>query len=226
MTTIGTGWVASAGALIAGGSVVETVSKDIIDPALVPSGEVFVWVMMSALLALAALVWFLSLYPARHRRSQWIGAAALVVALAMTAVASTDRIPTLSASMLVMLAAAHATWRRARDGKPEPDGPWERTGACPPLRLPRDLVAGAAVGLVTGFFGMNFEGLPLIHSARGFWVIFGVMLVIGMFFLIVGLIAGSAIITSGSTVSSSARRQPRSQRTRVTSRTTNLSGTR
>jgi magnesium transporter len=35
------------------------------------------------------------------------------------------------------------------------------------------------LNLVTGFFGMNFEGLPLIHSARGFWVIFGVMLVIG-----------------------------------------------
>jgi PiT family inorganic phosphate transporter len=45
-----------AGALIAGGSVVETVSKDIIDPALVPSGEVFVWVMMSALLASALWV--------------------------------------------------------------------------------------------------------------------------------------------------------------------------
>jgi Mg2+ and Co2+ transporter CorA len=36
------------------------------------------------------------------------------------------------------------------------------------------------LNLVTGFFGMNFEGLPLIHSARGFWVIFGLMLVLGM----------------------------------------------
>jgi magnesium transporter len=35
------------------------------------------------------------------------------------------------------------------------------------------------LNLVTGFFGMNFEGLPLIHSARGFWVIFGVMLLAG-----------------------------------------------
>ena len=35
------------------------------------------------------------------------------------------------------------------------------------------------LNLVTGFFGMNFEGLPLIHSARGFWVVFGVMLVLG-----------------------------------------------
>ncbi|HEU4475229.1 MAG TPA: anion permease [Methyloceanibacter sp.] len=45
-----------AGALIAGGSVVETISRDIIDPALVPSGELFVWIMMSALLASALWV--------------------------------------------------------------------------------------------------------------------------------------------------------------------------
>ena len=36
------------------------------------------------------------------------------------------------------------------------------------------------LNLVTGFFGMNFEGLPLIHSSRGFWVVFGVMLVLGV----------------------------------------------
>ena len=45
-----------AGALIAGGDVVETISKGIIDPALVPSSDVFVWVMMSALLASALWV--------------------------------------------------------------------------------------------------------------------------------------------------------------------------
>jgi magnesium transporter len=35
------------------------------------------------------------------------------------------------------------------------------------------------LNLVTGFFGMNFEGLPLIHSAKGFWLIFGFMLIVG-----------------------------------------------
>lgn len=35
------------------------------------------------------------------------------------------------------------------------------------------------LNLVTGFFGMNFEGLPLIHSARGFWWTFLFMLAIG-----------------------------------------------
>jgi len=46
----------SAGALIAGGNVVETISKGIIDPALVPDAQTFVWVMMSALLASALWV--------------------------------------------------------------------------------------------------------------------------------------------------------------------------
>ena len=36
------------------------------------------------------------------------------------------------------------------------------------------------LNLVTGFFGMNFEGLPLIHSQRGFWVTFVLMLMLGV----------------------------------------------
>ncbi len=35
------------------------------------------------------------------------------------------------------------------------------------------------LNLVTGFFGMNFEGLPLIHSRTGFWIISGVLLAVG-----------------------------------------------
>ena len=71
---------------------------------------------------------------------------------------------------LIMLAAAHATWRKANDRKPEPDGTWEGGGACPPLRLPRDLVAGAAVGLVTGFFGVGggFLIVPTLAIALAF----------------------------------------------------------
>ncbi len=33
---------------------------------------------------------------------------------------------------------------------------------------------------VTGFFGMNFEGLPLIHSPTGFWLTLAVMLCLGV----------------------------------------------
>jgi magnesium transporter len=36
------------------------------------------------------------------------------------------------------------------------------------------------LNLVTGFFGMNFEGLPLIHSPTGFWTIFLFMLALGV----------------------------------------------
>ncbi|MDJ0513818.1 MAG: inorganic phosphate transporter [Methyloceanibacter sp.] len=45
-----------AGALIAGDEVVETISQDLIDPALLPNTDVFVWVMMSAMLAAALWV--------------------------------------------------------------------------------------------------------------------------------------------------------------------------
>jgi uncharacterized protein len=71
---------------------------------------------------------------------------------------------------LVMLAAAHATWRKAESSEPEPDGPWERTGSCPPLRLPRDLLAGAAVGFLTGFFGVGggFLIVPTLAIALAF----------------------------------------------------------
>ena len=53
---------------------------------------------------------------------------------------------------LVMLAAAHSVWRRA--GREPPD-PGADADACPPLRLPRDALAGAAVGFVTGFLGIG-----------------------------------------------------------------------
>jgi magnesium transporter len=36
------------------------------------------------------------------------------------------------------------------------------------------------LNLVTGFFGMNFEGLPLIHSPTGFWIVFLLMLALGI----------------------------------------------
>jgi magnesium transporter len=34
------------------------------------------------------------------------------------------------------------------------------------------------LNLITGFFGMNFDALPLIHSRNGFWFAFGLMVVI------------------------------------------------
>ena len=43
----------TAGAVLAGGDVVRTISKDIVDPALLPDTETFIWAMMAALLAAA-----------------------------------------------------------------------------------------------------------------------------------------------------------------------------
>ena len=36
------------------------------------------------------------------------------------------------------------------------------------------------LNLVTGFFGMNFDALPMIHSSTGVWVTIGVMSAIGL----------------------------------------------
>jgi magnesium transporter len=36
------------------------------------------------------------------------------------------------------------------------------------------------LNLITGFFGMNFEFLPLIHSATAMWTMLGVMVVVAI----------------------------------------------
>ncbi len=36
------------------------------------------------------------------------------------------------------------------------------------------------LNLITGFFGMNFDALPLIHSPSGFWAAAGLMLLLGL----------------------------------------------
>jgi magnesium transporter len=36
------------------------------------------------------------------------------------------------------------------------------------------------LNLITGFFGMNFDSLPLIHSRTGFWVAFWLMVTVGV----------------------------------------------
>ncbi len=75
----------------------------------------------------------------------------------------------LAAFALILLAAAYATWRKAEE-QGEPGGSWDGGGACPPLRLPRDLVAGLAVGFLTGFFGVGggFLIVPTLAIALAF----------------------------------------------------------
>ena len=77
--------------------------------------------------------------------------------------------------LLAALRGRHARRRvrhlaQGRRAQPEREGTWEGGGACPPLRLPRDLVAGAAVGIVTGFFGVGggFLIVPTLAVALAF----------------------------------------------------------
>jgi uncharacterized membrane protein YfcA len=70
---------------------------------------------------------------------------------------------------LIMFAAAVAIWRKAERASDQADS-WEGGGACPPLRLPRDLVAGVSIGFLTGFFGVGggFLIVPTLAIALAF----------------------------------------------------------
>lgn len=59
----------------------------------------------------------------------------------------------IGAFAVIMLAAAAATWRKANDGDSAHTG--DAPACCPPLRTARDLAAGLAIGLLTGFFGVG-----------------------------------------------------------------------
>ena len=111
---------------------------------------------------------------ARAGRVCWRHAGSFTAAAIPGIVAGTVLAEVVSGSLLlgafaaVMIAAAYATWRKADE--PDDDGAWERGGTCPPLRLPRDLVAGAAVGLVTGLLGVGggFLIVPTLAVALAF----------------------------------------------------------
>lgn len=112
---------------------------------------------------------------ARAGRVCWRHAGTFTAAAVPGIVAGTVAGNTLGATALlatfalVMLAAAYATWRTAEEQE-EPEGSWDGGGACPPLRLPRDLVAGLAVGFLTGFFGVGggFLIVPTLAVALAF----------------------------------------------------------
>lgn len=58
----------------------------------------------------------------------------------------------IAAFALVMFVAAAATWRRGENEERPPTG---RPTGCPPLQMSRDVVAGAVIGAMTGFFGVG-----------------------------------------------------------------------
>ena len=112
---------------------------------------------------------------ARERRICWRHAGSFSAAAVPGIVAGTLAGDAVSARVLIgafaliLLTAAAATWRKAV--KADDDEGWNPDGAtCPPLRLPRDLVAGAAVGFLTGFFGVGggFLIVPTLAIALAF----------------------------------------------------------
>jgi uncharacterized membrane protein YfcA len=106
----------------------------------------------------------------RHAGSFTAAALPGVVAGTLAGEAVSDSL-LLVAFALIMLAAAAATWRKAEDQvDDQADGTWERGGSCPPLRLPRDLVAGVAIGFLTGFLGVGggFLVVPTLAIALAF----------------------------------------------------------
>lgn len=114
---------------------------------------------------------------AREGRVCWRHAASFTTAavpgvllgtVAGNAVSSTLLVGTFA---LLMLAAAAATWRKSNEeAGGRKDNTWEGGGACPPLRLPRDLAAGIVIGFLTGFFGVGggFLIVPTLAVALAF----------------------------------------------------------
>jgi uncharacterized membrane protein YfcA len=96
---------------------------------------------------------------AREGRVCWRHAAAFTGAalpgvIAGTAVGNAVSGGALIASFaVIMLLAAIATWRKASGG--HGDDHAAREPACPPVRVLRDLGAGALIGAMTGFFGVG-----------------------------------------------------------------------
>lgn len=93
----------AAGALIAGGEVISTIRGGIIDPALVPDSQEFVWLMMAALLAAALWLNIASAVGAPISTTHSIvgGVLGAGIAAAGTGVVNWDRMGSIAASWVV-----------------------------------------------------------------------------------------------------------------------------
>ena len=105
----------------------------------------------------------------RHAAS-FTAAAVPGVALGTLVAESIGSDALLIAFAAIMVVAAVATWRRAERTTDDDDGWRPGAAACPPLRLPHDAFAGAAVGAVTGLLGVGggFLIVPTLAIALAF----------------------------------------------------------
>jgi uncharacterized membrane protein YfcA len=127
-------------------------------------------------------------------RHAWSVTAAAVPGLAAGTLAGRavpDRV-LLAAFAVVMLVAARGMWRKASEaGDDGEEGAWESGAACPPLRLPRDVAAGAGVGFLTGFLGVGGGFLVVPMLALG--MRFPLRRAIGTSLVIVALVSLAAL---------------------------------
>ncbi|HYF26456.1 MAG TPA: sulfite exporter TauE/SafE family protein [Baekduia sp.] len=102
---------------------------------------------------------------------------------------------------VLVLSASAAMWRKAglEDGA---DASMDAlTRACPPVRAPRALVAGVAVGLLTGFFGVG--GGFVIVPALALWLGFAMRAAVGTSLVVVSCASGVSLaghLTGGADV--------------------------
>jgi inorganic phosphate transporter, PiT family len=80
----------SAGALIAGGDVVKTISKNIIDTSMIPEADVFMWAMLASLLAAALWINFATYINAPVSTTHAIVGAVMGAGIAAAGVAVVD----------------------------------------------------------------------------------------------------------------------------------------
>ena len=113
---------------------------------------------------------------ARAGRVCWRHAGSFTAAAVPGVLAGTLAAEAVSGSLLlagfavIMVAAARATWQKAESDADGADDFAPQGNACPPLRLPRDILAGIVVGFLTGFFGVGggFLIVPTLALALAF----------------------------------------------------------
>jgi uncharacterized protein len=143
---------------------------------------------------------------ARHGRVCWRHAIAFIAAALPGVIAGTALGQAVSGRALIaafaviMLAAAAATWRKAKHDAISPQTELSQTG-CPALNVARVLLAGSLVGALTGFFGVG--GGFLIVPSLAVALAFSMRMAVGTSLVIItttSLMALTAHLAAGRTL--------------------------